>query len=108
MTDNIRARNVNDIGAELSKIAANPFGKPDRQAVFGATGYRERGNADEIAGRRKRRIVHGRRIDAHLDALPEQVTHKSVECLVRSVADIIVIARKERHAEVGRLHRRSL
>ena len=95
---------MDDIGAELSKIAADPFGKPDRQAIFGAPGYRERGNADEISGRRERRIVDGRRIDAHLDTLPKQVSDKAVERLIGAVTDVIVIAREEGHAKVGRLH----
>ena len=99
---------MDDIGSELRKIAANALGKPDRQAIFGAARYRERGNADEIARGRERWILDGRRIDAHLDALAKQVSNKAVERLVRAVTDILVIARKEGHAEVGGLHRRAL
>ena len=99
---------MDDIGSEFGKVAANAFWKPDWQAIFGAPGYRERGDADEISGRRKRRIFDSRRIDANLDALPEQVSDEAVERLVRPVPDIIVIARKEGHAKVARLHRRAL
>ena len=52
----------------------------------------------------ERRILDRRRIDAHLHALPQQIFDEAVERLVGAVAHVIVIARKQGHADVGRLH----
>ena len=52
----------------------------------------------------ERRILDRRRIDANLHALPQQIVDEPVERLVGAVAHVIVIARKQGHADVGRLH----
>lgn len=47
---------------------------------------------------------NGWRIDANLDALAQQIVHQAVERLIGAIAHVIIIARKEGHAEIGGLH----
>src|SRR3546814_12211009 len=63
--------------------------------------------ADEIAHRLERGDIYGGRIDAHRHALVQQKTDKAIERLIGAIAYIIVIAREQGNAEVGRLHRRA-
>jgi hypothetical protein len=49
-----------------------------------------------------------RGINADMHALAKQILDQPVQRLVGAVPDIIVIARKEGHAEVARLHRSAL
>ena len=64
-------------------------------------------HADQIAGRRKGRLVGRRRIDAQRHAMVEQVARQPVERLVRAIADIIIVSAEHRDAELGRLHPRA-
>ena len=93
-------------GLNCFEIAPDAGRKRERQPVFGPAWDRHRGHADEIAGRREGRLLDRRRIDADLHALAQQIADQPVERLVGAVADIIVIAREEGDAEVGRLHAR--
>ena len=76
----------------------------ERQAVFGAPGIGTEGmlTTSPVAG--KAGLFDRRRIDPDLDALAQQIADQAVERLVGPVAHIIVIARKQGDAEVGRLH----
>ena len=94
------------LGLNSSRSRRTRAGKRDREAIFGAAGDRDRGDVDQIAGRREGGLVDGRRIDADLHALPQQILDEAVERLVGAVAHVIVIARKEGDAEVARLARR--
>ena len=96
---------MNDVRIELRKVAPDPRGQCDRQPIFRPAGNWNRWNADDVAGRCESRVLDGRRIDADLNALPQQITDEAVQRLVGTVADVIVIARKEGDAEVARLHR---
>jgi len=87
---------------------ANAWRKRDWQPIFRTTRDRDRRDADEVAGGRKGRLNHRWRIDSDLDALAQEIVDESVQRLVGPVAHIIVIARKEGDAKVGRLHRAAL
>ena len=63
---------------------------------------------DEVPGRRERRLLHRRRVNADIHPLAEQVADETVERLVGAVAHVIVIAREEGDAKVGRFHWRWL
>ena len=49
-------------------------------------------------------MFDGRRIDADLGALAEQIPDQPVERLVGAVADIIIVAREQGDAELFGLH----
>ena len=91
---------MDDVGSEKLKVAANPAREGNRQPIFGAAWNRDRRNADEVARRRESGMVGGRRIDPHLDALPQQIADEAIERLVGAVAHVIVIAREQGHAQV--------
>ena len=59
---------------------------------------------DQLAGRRKGRRFDSGRIDPDLHPLTQQIFDQAIERLVRTVAHVIVIARKQGHAEFARLH----
>jgi hypothetical protein len=63
---------------------------------------------DYFSGRRKGGMFDRRGINADMHALAKQILDQPVQRLVGAVPDIIVIARKEGHAEVARLHRSAL
>jgi hypothetical protein len=104
MPDDVGAGDVDDVGIELSEVAADPRRKRYREAIFGASRDRDRGNADNLARRREGRLVDRRRIDSNLHALAQKEVDETVQRLVGPVAHIVVIARKEGDAEVCRLH----
>src|SRR4029079_12876162 len=95
---------MDHVGVELGDIAPDPWRDRDRDAIFIAGRDRDCRNADQVAGRRKSRMLHGRRINPDLHALPQQVADEAVQGLVGAIADVIVIAREEGEAEVARLH----
>src|SRR3954447_22711459 len=102
--DDVWAGDVDNVRVELGEVAPDPRRQSNRQPIFCAGGNWDRGDADEIAGRRESGVLDRRRIDADLDALPQQVSDEAVQRLIGAVADVIVIARKEGDAEVARLH----
>ena len=95
---------MDDVRVELSEVASDARRQRYRQAIFRAAGDWQRRDVDEVAGRGKSRLVHCWRIDADLHALAQQIADEAIERLVGAVAHVIVIARKEGDAEVGRLH----
>ena len=104
MPDDVGTGYVHHVRVELGEIAPHPRWKREREAIFGAAGNRHCRNVDDIAGCRECRLLHRRRIDPYPDALAQQIADQPVKRLVGSVTDIIVIAREEGDAEVGRLH----
>ena len=108
MADDVGAGDMDDVGVELGEVALDPAGKRDWDAIFVAGRDWDRGNADEIAGGFERGMLHGRRVDAHLHALAQQIAHEAIQCLVGSVPHIIVIAREQSDAKIGGLHDRGL
>ena len=95
---------MHNIWIEEFEVTADPGRKHDRQSIFGASGNRDRGNADQVARRRECGMLDRRGIDANLHPLPQQIADQPVERLVGAIAHIIVIAREEGDAEVGRFH----
>ena len=104
VADDVGARDVDDVGIELGEVAPDPRRQCDRQPIFGAPGIGTDGMLTRSPVGGKAGLVDRRRIDAHLDALAQQIADEAVERLVGAVADIIVIARKQGDAEVARLH----
>src|SRR3546814_4474567 len=76
--------------------------------IFGSARDRDGGDADELAIGREGGLVDGRRIDADRGALAEEIFNQTVERLVGSIADIVVVAAEEGNAKVGRVHPRSV
>ena len=95
---------MDDVRLELGEVALGRTRKRDRQPIFRSTGNWNGRDADDISRCRKRRLIDGWRIDADVNPLPEQVANKAVERLVGPIAHVIVIARDEGDAKVGRLH----
>ena len=105
--DDVRAGDVDDVRIEFAKSRRTRAGMAIGRDI--RTDWDRHGrNADEVAGWREGRVLHGRRIDADLRALPQQIFDEPVERLVGAVADVIVIPRKKGNAEVARLHGRAL
>ena len=95
---------MHHIRSEFAKIAPDSRRNRDRHQIFSPLEHWNRGDADEVAGWRERRVLDGRRIDTHVHALAKEVANEAVQCLVGAVTDVIVIARKEGDAEVAGLH----
>ena len=95
---------MHDVGIEFRKVTANAGGQGQRQAIFRPPGDRDCRYVDEIAGRREGGLSNGWRVDANLHPLPQQIADEAIQRLVRTIAHIIVIARKQGHAEVAGLH----
>src|SRR6478672_6077729 len=91
--DDVRARDVDNVGVELAKIAPDARRNGDRNEIFGPLEHRNGRDADEVASRRKSRMLDGGRIDAYVRALPQEIADEAVQGLVGAVADVIVIAR---------------
>ena len=98
--DDVGAGDVDDVGRKGGEVAADGARDAQRQAIFGAAGDRDGGDADDVADRLERRLVDRRRIDPHLRALAQEIVDQPVERLVGAVADIIVIAREQGDAEL--------
>ena len=104
MPDDVRRGDVNDVGLELRKVAANALAQAQPKTIFGTAGDWNRGDADQLTRRLECRSVRRWRIDTDLDALPKEITDEPVERLVRTVAHIVVIAREEGDPQVARFH----
>ena len=90
---------MDNVGVEIGKVTADGAGEAGREAIFGALGNGEAGQADEVAGRRKGRRIGRRRVDSHRVAVAQKIANEPVERLVGAIADIIIIARKKGDAE---------
>ena len=92
------------LGANAARSRRTDGVRPKPRDIPGGRGSATDGTADQIAGRREGGIIDHRRIDSDAGALLEQIADQAVERLVRAVAHIIVIARKEGDSKVARLH----
>ena len=90
---------MDNVGVEIGKIAADGAGEAGREAIFGALGNGEAGQADEVSGRGECRRIGRRRVDSHRVALAQKIADEPVERLVGAVADVIIIAREKGDAE---------
>ena len=109
MAQEFGRRAMDDVGRKRFEVAAYARGKPAREPVFVAPrGQRHRRHVDQIAGRREGGSRRRRRIDAQRHARRQQVRGEQVQRLIGAVADIIIIAREQRDAEIGNIHQRAL
>src|SRR5205085_1638601 len=69
VADDVWAGDVHQVGSESLEITPDPARKCNRHAIFRAAWDRDRWNAHQIARRRERGILDGRRINADLDPL---------------------------------------
>ena len=97
---------MNDVRIELGEVLADSWRQAERKAILRAAGERHRRQADEIAGRLEGGLIDRGRIDADLNALPQQIADEAVEGAVRAVAHAVVIARNQGHADIVGLHGR--
>ncbi len=85
---------VHYVGRERLEALAHPGRERQRNAVLSPAGYRKRRHADKLAGRLEGRLLGHRRVDADICSLAQEIADKAVERLVRSVTNIVVVARK--------------
>jgi hypothetical protein len=104
MPDDVRRGDVNDVGLELRKVAANALAQAQPKTIFGTAGDWNRGDADQLTRRLECRSIRGWRIDTDLDALSQEIADEPVQRLVRTIADVVVIAREEGNPKVARFH----
>ena len=74
------------------------------ELVFPATGDRYRWQADQFARRFESGGIRGGGIYAYLCALAQKVIHQPVERLVRAIANVVVVAAEQGHAQVRTSH----
>ena len=95
---------MNDVRSEPIQVATHVRRQAKGDAIFGATRDRHGRQTNQVAGRRKCRMIGGRRIDADVDALPKEIFDEAVQRAVRTVANDVVIARNKGDADFVRLH----
>ncbi|GAA4643262.1 hypothetical protein GCM10023115_12220 [Pontixanthobacter gangjinensis] len=95
---------MKDVRFKRLDIFTDPFRNAQRKPEFAATGKWDGWQADKIALRFKRRRLRGRRIDADLRALTQQIFNEAIKRLIRAIANVVIIAAKKGNAKIRRLH----
>src|SRR3546814_105990 len=108
MAEHFGARKVEDVRRKGAYVPRNRGRNQEMSRICGSARERDGGDADELAIGREGGLVDGRRIDADRGALAEEIFNQTVERLVGSIADIVVVAAEEGNAKVGRVHPRSV
>src|SRR3546814_19300676 len=92
MVGHFGSRNVEDVRPKGAYVPLHRGRNHDRSMIFGSARDRDGGDADEPAIGREGGLVDGRRIDADRGALAEEIFNQTVERLVGSIADNVVVA----------------
>src|SRR3546814_1057005 len=108
MAEHFGARNVEDVRPKGAYVPLHRGRNHDRSMIFGSARVRDGGDADELAIGREGGLVDGLLIDAERGDLAEEIFNQTVERLVCSIADIVLVAAEEGNAKVGRVHPRSV
>jgi hypothetical protein len=104
MPDDVRGGDVNDVRLEFGEVTADALAKAQAKPIFGTARDRNGGDADQLTRRLECRSIRGWRIDTDLDALSQEIADEPVQRLVRTIADVVVIAREEGNPKVARFH----